>query len=138
MKPAWLILICTLCWGFWAFTEKMALRHMPTLSVQATGMAVYMALTPLMFLFLKTQGVPFVWNLPGLAWTVVTCLLAATAGIGFLYAIQSAPVYLVVGLTSVYPVVTFFLCWVFLGEALTLTKFAGMLTIVFGMWLVNR
>lgn len=70
-------------------------------------------------------------------WTSLACVLATLAGLSFTTAIQRAPVHTVIGFTSTYPVLTFALCALFLGEQVTWTKLAGIVAIVLGTVLLS-
>jgi uncharacterized membrane protein len=136
--PTWLLIaICVICWGVWAVVEKQATRHASPLMVQVIGAYVYSAVAPILFVFMKATNTPTQWNVPGVMWTSLACVLATLAGLSFTTAIQRAPVHTVIGYTSTYPVLTFALCALFLGEQVTWTKLAGIVAIVLGTVLLS-
>ena len=136
--PTWLlIVICILCWGAWAVFEKQGTRHVSPLMMQIIGAYVYSAIAPIAFLYMKATGQQSTWNIPGVAWTAGACGLAAIASLAFTTAIQRAQVHLVVGFSSVYPILTFILCAIFLGEPVTWLKLVGIATICFGVTLLT-
>jgi len=136
--PTWLLIaICVICWGVWAVVEKQATRHTSPLMMQVIGAYVYSAVAPILFIFMKATNVQTSWNVPGVAWTAIACVLATVAGLCFTTAIQRAPVHTVIGFTSTYPVLTFVLCALFLNEHVTLTKLAGIVAIVLGTVLLS-
>lgn len=131
--PTWLLVtICVICWGTWAVFEKMGTKHVTPLMMQVIGAYVYSAIAPLVFLYLKATGQQSNWNLPGMLWTTGACLLATIASLCFTTAIQRSHVHLVVGFSSVYPILTFLLCAIFLGEPVTGVKLLGIAAIVLG------
>jgi transporter family protein len=131
--PTWiLVAICILCWGTWAVVEKLAVRHASPMMMQVIGAYAYSAIAPVIFLYMKGTGQSTSWTVPGIAWTSLACLLATVASFCFQFAIQRSHVHLVVGFTSTYPVLTFLLCWLFLGEPVTWQKLVGIVAIVVG------
>lgn len=104
--------------------------------IQLIAMYVYSAFAPVLFLAMKSQGVVMEWSGRAIVWTTLACILTTSAATAFAYAIQRTQVHLVTGLTGLYPVLTFGLCWAFLGEDVTLKKLLGILTIVIGTILI--
>lgn len=136
--PTWLlIVICVACWGVWAVLEKQASRHASPLMMQVIGAYAYSAIAPIVFMYMKATGQSATWNLPGTLWTVGACVLATVASISFTVAIRQSPVHLVVGFTSTYPILTFLLCAIFLGESVTVLRVAGIAAIVLGTLLLT-
>lgn len=135
--PTWiLVTICVICWGTWAVFEKQGTKHVSPLMMQVIGAYVYSAVAPIVFLYMKASGKVADWNVPGIAWTAGACLLATIASLSFTTAIQRSQVHLVVGFTSTYPVLTFLLCAIFLGEPVTPVKLLGVVAIVLGTMLL--
>lgn len=136
--PTWLLIaICVICWGTWALFEKLGTRHASPLMMQVIGAYVYSAVAPVVFLYMKATNTQSDWNWRGVAWTAGACVLATIASLSFTTAVQRAQVHLVVGFTSVYPVLTFLLCWIFLGEPVTWLKMLGIAAIVLGTVLLS-
>ena len=136
--PTWLLVaICVICWGTWAVFEKQGTKHVSPLMMQVIGAYVYSAVAPIVFLFMKATGKSADWNVSGIAWTAGACVLATVASLSFTTAIQRSQVHLVVGFTSTYPVLTFLLCAIFLGEPVTMVKLLGVCAIVLGTVLLS-
>jgi transporter family protein len=136
--PTWfLVAVCILCWGTWAVVEKLAVKHASPLMMQVIGAYAYSAIAPVIFLYMKGTGQSTTWTIPGILWTSLACGLATIASLAFQFAIQKSQVHLVVGFTSTYPVLTFLLCWLFLGEQVTLQKLLGIVAIIVGTVLIS-
>lgn len=136
--PTWLLVtICVVCWGTWAVFEKQGTRYVSPLMMQVIGAYVYSAVAPIVFLYMKATGQQSSWNAPGIAWTAGACALATCASLAFTTAIQKSHVHLVVGFSSTYPVLTFLLCAIFLGEPVTTLKLLGIAAIVLGTALLS-
>lgn len=131
--PTWLLVtICVICWGTWALFEKMGTRYTSPLMMQVIGAYVYSAVAPIVFLYMKATNTQTNWSITGILWTAGACVLATIASLSFTTAVQRAHVHLVVGFTSIYPVLTFVLCWIFLDEQVTPLKMLGIAAIVAG------
>lgn len=138
MIPNWiLIATCIVCWGSWSLTQKVATRHMSPMMLQIVAAYVYSAVAPIFFLYIKATGARSDWNVSGVLWTVLACVLITIGGLSFSTVVQRAPVHTVVGFTSVYPVLTFVLSAIFLGESVTLMKLLGVAVIVAGVVLLS-
>lgn len=132
-----LIAACIVSWGTWAICLKQGTRYVSPLMLTIINSYVYSAIAPLALLYAKASGHETNWNARGIAWAAASVLLVSVANISFATAIQRAPVYLVVGFTSVYPVFTFLLSAVFLGEHVTLMKLAGIVVTVAGVVMLS-
>jgi len=137
MQTWFLIVISIVCWGAWAVAEKISLKYMSPLMVIIVGMYVYSSIAPLLFLYMKSKGMPTDWDLRGIVWAIITTLLSTVAGLSFIHLIQRAHVHTAVGFTSIYPILTFVLCAIFLGEPVTVLKLFGIITIVAGTMMLS-
>lgn len=131
--PTWfLIIVCVISWGVWSVMQKLATTHTSPMMMQVIGAYVYSAVAPLIFLYMKATNSTTTWSTKGIMWTTASCVVAIIASLSFATAVQKAHVHTVVGWTSTYPVLTFILCTIFLGEAVTFTKLIGMTLVVMG------
>ncbi len=136
--PTWaLVIVCIISWGTWAVCMKQGSRHVSPVMMQVIGSYVYSAIAPLAFLYMRASGETANWSVKGIAWVSVAVALVTAANLSFTTAIQQAPVYLVVGLTSVYPVLTLALSAVFLGEPVTLLKLVGIIVTILGVAMLS-
>lgn len=131
------IVLCIVAWGCWGIVQKLAIRHASPFMVQIISSYVYSIVGPVIFLYMKATKQEMVWNPSGIAWTTLSCVLAVAGGLSFSAAIQRAPVNSVVGLTSAYPVLTFLLAAVLLGEPVTLRRVIGIVVVAAGLIIVN-
>jgi drug/metabolite transporter (DMT)-like permease len=134
----WLyIAVAILGWGTWIATSKLAVRNMSPMLVQLVMLYVYSALAPLAFLAMKWRNDVFVWTRPGIFWAVVTSCLGLMAIYAFMLALESKPASVVTSYTSTYPAVGFLLCWLALGEEMSLLKVVGAMLLVIGCVIMN-
>ena len=138
MRDSIWIALAILGWGTWALFEKLAVRNMSPLLIQLTSAYIYSAFAPIMYLSMKAKGVPFDWGSPGIFWTLMASLAATLANYAFLFAVQDRPVNEVMAWTQTYPIISFMLCWLVLGETFTLSKVIGAVMLVCGCVIMNR
>ena len=132
-----LVVVSIICWGITPILDKKALVHVSPLTMQVISSYTYSAIAPLMFLYMRALNVEPHWSGAGIAWTVLASVVATIGSLTFMMTMKHAHVYHVVGLTSVYPIVTFVLCAVFLGEPVTSIKLIGIVTIVTGVVILS-
>lgn len=136
--PNWLLIVaCIVSWGTWAICLKQGTRYVSPLMLQIINSYVYSAIAPLAFLYMRMTGGESSWNIKGIAWSAASVLLVTVANLSFANAIQKSPVYLVVGFTSIYPVFTFLLSAIFLGEHVTLLKLVGIVVTIAGVVMLS-
>ncbi len=131
------IVICIIAWGCWGIAQKLAVKHASPLMMQVISSYVYSIVGPIVFLYMKAAGKETTWAPYGIAWTLLSCVLAVIGGLSFSMALQRASVNSVVGLTSAYPVLTFLLAATLLGEPVTLRKMLGIVIVSTGMIIIN-
>lgn len=137
--PNWLlILICIVCWGSWAVLEKQAVRYISPQMIQVVSAYVYSMIAPFSFLYMKITNQEVNWDIRGILWTSLACILGTIATLSFATAVNKTDVHYVVGFTSMYPLFTFLLCYLFLNESITSIKLFGLLFITIGMSLFAR
>ena len=127
-----LIVLCIVGWSFAIIFDKLATRHANPFSIMMIGCYVYSAVAPVLFLYMKASGIDTGLNIGAIAWTVAACVSALIANIAFITAIKRSYVNTIVGLTSSYPVFTFLLCVLLLGEKVSITKMIGITIIAIG------
>jgi len=127
--------LASLClWGCWGLLTKVATLHLPARSVYLLGILGYL---PVMGILLLEPG----FRLP---WTPVGWSAAAGAGLCtalglfcyFRALAAGGQASVVVPLTSLYPVVTVVLSFLFLKEALSLRQGVGLLLAMVAVWLL--
>ncbi len=123
-----LIISVVILWGLWGFAEKKALQHgtpWQTLFISLFWKTVFSFPVIALILYLD-KGVPgfsiskLVW-----LWMLVAVFVNGVAIILIRFALKKGGAGIVIALTSVYPIVTAILAFVFLKEYLTLTQYLG-------------
>jgi drug/metabolite transporter (DMT)-like permease len=106
--------------------------------VQLISTYVYTAFGPIIFLAMKARNDAMVWNKWGIFWVALGAFVATVANYAFLFAIQNKPVHEVMSFTQLYPILSFALCWLLLGEVFTFQKVIGAILMVAGCIIMNR
>lgn len=135
-----LIFIIIICWGVWGFAEKMALKQgtpWQTLFVSLVIKTFFsLPIIALIFYFISgSKGFVinnFVW-----LWMFGAVLTNGVAIILIRFALQRGGAGIIIALTSIYPVVTALLAFVFLGEYLSLFQIAGIAVATLGVIFLN-
>lgn len=134
------LVLAVVAWGMGAFFDKMTLRY-----VDASG-AFYIRT-----LFMFAIFIPFLaWKYSPTRQALLNCgkwasvfilssVLVTMGGVFFyLKALSGGEASKVVPLTSVYPLVTFLMVYLFLGESFTLNKLLGTLLISGGIYFISK
>jgi len=130
-------LIALCFWGLWGFCEKMASRSVipGTLIILSTlgGLSVFPV-----YLLLFARQFKFSWQNPDFYMSLAGGMAGAVGGVFFYFAISKGEASRVVTLTSLYPMISVILASLFLNEALTLQKIAGIACAMAAMVLLTQ
>ncbi len=123
-----LIAVVVVFWGIWGFAEKKALQYgtpWQTLFVSLIWKTIFSFPVITLMLFLNKGISGFsISNLVWL-WMLVAVLTNGVAIVLIRFALKKGGAGMVIALTSVYPVVTAVLAFIFLKENLTLMQYLG-------------
>ncbi|WP_293135624.1 EamA family transporter [Microcoleus sp. bin38.metabat.b11b12b14.051] len=125
--PNWLIyaLICSLLYGFWGFLGKLA-----TKSIDYKTVFVYEtigAILTTLFIFANSKDLSLDGNIAGIVSGLLIGVCGTAASLIFLKSIETGPVISVISITSLYPVISVFLSYLFLKEAITIPQFIALI-----------
>lgn len=117
--------LTALCfWGLWGFCEKVASRSVVpgNLIILSTlgGLSVFPV-----YLLLFAKQFKFSWQNPDYYMSLAGGMASAIGGLFFYYAISKGEASRVVTVSSLYPLISVILACLFLNEALTPQKIAG-------------
>lgn len=138
MEAFFLALLTAFIWGFVPFLEKVGLSSVePTAAYLVRcsgvflGVVILIAFTPQFPSFGK-MGIKAIFFL------VLSGILAGVvAQLVFYKALKTGDISRIIPVTCCYPLFSFFLGWLFLGEEITVSKAAGMLLILGGILLLK-
>jgi transporter family protein len=138
MEAFFLALLTAFIWGFVPFLEKIGLTSVePTAAylVRCSGVIIGAVMVICFynpFPSIGKMGVKSVFFL------VLAGILAGfVAQLVFYKALKTGEISRIIPITSCYPLFTFLLGWMFLGEDVTLSKAIGMLLILGGIFLLK-
>lgn len=123
----WLIyaLCCSLLYGFWGFFSKLATQYIDyntAFVYEAVG-----AILATLLIIVKTNNFNLQGDLRGIIFALLVGVCGTVASLVFFIAIAKGPVASTVSITSLYPIVTVLLSFIFLKEPITLFQTLGLL-----------
>ncbi|TVL98116.1 MAG: hypothetical protein CV082_01625 [Candidatus Brocadia sp. BL1] len=138
LEAFFLALLTAFIWGFVPFLEKIGLSSVePTAAYLVRcsgiflGIGILIAFTPQFPSFAK-MGIKSVFFL-----VLAGMLAGVVAQLVFYKALKTGEISRIIPVTSCYPLFSFLLGWIFLGEEITVSKIAGMLLILGGILLLK-
>jgi transporter family protein len=130
-------LIALFFWGLWGFCEKMASRSVIPGNLVILSTLGSLSVFPI-YLMLFAGQLKFDLQNPDYYMSLAGGMAAAVGGVFFYYAISEGEASRVVTMTSLYPLISVILASLFLDEALTVQKLAGIACAVAAMVLLTR
>lgn len=122
-------------WGLWGVFTKAATQQLGPGGAYLLGMVGYL---PVLAILLFETGGKIPWQPWGWAAAVAGGMSTGFALYFFFRALHGGAASVVVPLTSLYPVVTVALSWVFLRESLSLRQMTGLVLAVAAVWLLSE
>lgn len=133
-----LLSITIISWGLWAFLQKIALQRLHPIQMLMIGCIVGCVLLPVYALALKQHNTPLSFHFGTALLVAVASLASAIGTVAYIYGIRSGELGTIAVLSCTYPVLTFILAVMFLGEAITVSKIIGILFVLFGVFVLGR
>lgn len=122
-------------WGVWTLFNKLAVDRMHPLWVQIITSIIGLFSIPIFYYLIPKGSTPTV---SGTGYAVLSAISVIAATGTYLMAVSKADISTVTGYTSMYPLVTYILAIIFLGETFTLVRLCGLFFIVGGAFLLSR
>jgi bacterial/archaeal transporter family protein len=128
-----LLIIATVLWGFWGFSEKNAVLRAHPYTVQWMYSIPYVLSIPIWY-WLGLKAAPEAnFSLPALSWALAAGLASIGALVLLLFAMQTKPASLAVAITAAYPVVTMLLAVISGAESFSLPRLIGIMLVIAGI-----
>ncbi len=124
-----------LLWGVWGITSKLAVREVG-LQIVIWSQVASLALFPLYFVFFKDL-LPLKISATGVGFAFISGLLGTAGALVLYLLLRDAPASVVIPISALYPIITVLLAAVFLQEALTVTRIAGVILGAAAVWLLS-
>lgn len=131
----WFVAIAIVGWTVWSFAAKIAASHIHPMWVQVINYGIGVLCIPI-FLSIIRKDTLSSFDSVGVWWAIVASVFGLVAYASFTFALRSGNAGTTTILCSTYPILTLVLSALFLGEAITLPKMAGMFMVLAGMVLV--
>jgi drug/metabolite transporter (DMT)-like permease len=133
MRAIFMLLIATVLWGFWGFSDKNAVLRSHPYTVQWMYSIPYILSIPLWY-WLGLKAAPETnHSIPAFLWASAAGLASIGALILLLFALQTKPASLAVGITAAYPLVTMLLMISSGAESFNLPRLIGIMLVVAGV-----
>ena len=124
-----------LLWGVFGITSKLAIREVG-LQIVIWSQVASLALFPLYFIFFK-ELLPLKITTTGVGFALVSGLLGTSGALVLYLLLRDAPASVIIPISALYPIITVLLAAVFLQEALTLPRVAGVVLGAAAVWLLS-
>jgi transporter family protein len=134
---AWLALslAALVLWGIWGVFSKVATQHMGPQVAYLLGIFGYL---PVFGILLYETGGKVPWQPWGWAAALAAGMSTGFALFFFFRALHHGAASVVVPLTSLYPLVTVVLSWLFLKESLSARHVTGLILALAAVWLLSE
>ena len=128
--PDWLIyaLICSLLYGLWGFFGNLATKY-----VDYKTAFVYEAIGATLmtfFILVQTQSFSFEGDVRGILFAMLVGVCGTVASLVFFIAISKGEVANVVSVTSIYPLITIVLSFLFLKEPVSFPQMLAVVLVI--------
>ena len=129
--------VILLAWGLWGFFGKYALKYISPFSLilYETIGAIIIQLIVLVFLFYSRNKIDT--NSIGITFAALTAFFSIVGLIIFYFALSKTKSSILVPLTSIYPVITVLLSFIFLKEKVTLAQGIGIVLAIIAGFLLS-
>ena len=124
-------------WAFWAFACKMVAMKLHPIWMQFSSYGLGFLCFPIFWYLLK-QDKPVPLNMSGVIWAIIGGASGIIAYLFYTLALKTTNIGTASVVVSCYPILTFILAAIFLGETVTTMKIAGIISIIIGVVLLGR
>lgn len=134
-----LILLTFLGWGLWHIFSKLAAQRINPLAMQFIWACCSLITLPFYYVLMAHKGVKLVaLDIGGISWALVAFCATSMATVSYSICLTTRNVSDIVSLASAYPVLVCLLAIPIFGESFTWQKFAGILLVWFGIFVLSR
>ncbi|MCC6616266.1 MAG: DMT family transporter [Anaerolineae bacterium] len=132
-----LLLLSTLLWGIWGYTNKLAVGHAHPLTVQWMYSIPIALMIPVYYWLGATTAPATNMNGDALKYALISGLMSGAAGLLYFFAVRNTSASVATAITAAYPIVTLFLAVLLQTEAFTWRKLIGILVVIGGIVLLQ-
>ena len=134
MPTILLITLTIIGWAVGSVFYKLANDRIDPVMCSAIGIAAYILLVPLTFLFLKVSTA---LNTMGVVYALLGALTMGLGSLTYYYLLQRGGVGTISAATSVYPALILLISVLFLGEELNVRKVIGVALALGSVWILS-
>lgn len=132
-----LLFLAILLWGIAGALQKVAVGKMSVASVQLVGVVTALFVIVIYYMISAAAKTP-TWTTSGTYWGILAALTSVMGSILFVYLLRGRDASSLMGYAACYPLVTFIIAILFMGEAFTTTRLVGIGFVLFGLMIMGR
>ncbi|MEF3280522.1 MAG: EamA family transporter [Elusimicrobiota bacterium] len=134
------LFVAIICWGFGAIFDKLTLRYFDPVSAFYSRTFIIIVFFSIFVStrFLKTINDLKIASKSGLIYISLSVIVAMVGVFAYLKAMSFSEASRIVPISSTYPLVTFIIAVLFLGESFTLTKLIGTIFVILGVYFISK
>lgn len=137
LHTKFLLLLTVFLWGISGALQKVAVGKMSAPAMQlVTAMTLLCVVS--VYYIVTAMSQPAQWSTGGTCWAVTAAVLSALGSICFVLLLRGQNVSSIMGYAACYPLVTFIIAILFMGEAFTTTRLVGICLVLFGLMILGR
>lgn len=132
-----LLLVSTLLWGVWGYTNKLAVDHAHPLTVQWMYSIPIALMIPIYYWLGATQAPATNLNGDALKYALISGVMSGVAVLLYFFAVRSTSASIATAITAAYPIVTLLLAVLFRTEDFSWRKLIGIIVVIVGVILLQ-
>lgn len=133
------LLVAIVSWGVAAIFDKLTLKYLnPVSAFYSRAFVMIIFFTFLLLTRLSKTLIDIKNETKGFIYLSLSVIITMIGVFAYLKAMSFSEASRIVPISSTYPVITFIIAVVILGESFSFTKLCGTLLVVFGVYLISR
>ncbi len=128
-----LLLLSTVLWGVWGYTNKLAVGHAHPLTVQWMYSIPIALMIPLYYWMGTTVAPDNNLNGAALKYALISGVMSGAAVMLYFFAVRSTSASVATAITAAYPIVTLFIAVLLRTEDFSWRKLIGIIVVIAGV-----
>lgn len=137
-----LLFLVVILWGTSGALQKVAVQRMATPPMQLINASTILLIICIYYFFyisnkgFTTSSMSWTWS--GVAFSILAAIASSIGSIIFIYLLRGRDVSSLVGYAACYPLVTFIIAIIFLGESFSVMRLIGICFVLLGLSFIGR
>jgi len=137
MRAKLFLLLAVLGWGTCGVFQKLAIKTMIAPAVQLLSSSVSICVITCYYL-ISLNSSQIHWNSRGMTFAACAAICSTVGSISFVLLLKTKDISSIIGYAACYPLVTFMLAILFLGETFYPQRLIGIIIVLVGIALIGR